>query len=96
MDEATGAVAGNPATDASVTEILKSITNKSRAAGARDHAEAARIEDLEVIVQWSESQVSPTVDWSQTEITDTTRLLTIAKHLSMRAFMAAAFTLWTR
>lgn len=87
---------GNPATDASIQEILKSITNKWRSTGGRDHAEAIRYEDMEKIIAWSESQVPSDVDWSKANITDTARLLTVAKHLSARAFMTMAFALWTR
>lgn len=96
IDSDTGKVAGNPAASLEVQQIMKCITNKTRASGSRDHAEAMRIEDLRKIMQWSETQVTSTIDWCNTKITDTSRLLTIAKHLSTRAFMTMAFTLWTR
>lgn len=97
VDEKTGAVSGNPADAAIVQDAIGIIRNKSRAPGnERDHAEAMKIEDMHRMIAWSEAQVASDVDWTQANISDVSRLLTIVKHLSMRAFMAMAFTLWTR
>ena len=89
-------VSGNPAMAPDVQDILHAIQNKGRAGGGRDHAEAITIEDMRSMMQWSERCVSPEVDWAAADITDISTLLEVAKHLSHRAFMATAFTLWTR
>lgn len=96
MNEETGKVSGNPATGYDVQKIMKALVTKGRATDDRDHAEAMLIEDMRKMMTWSEGQVSSAVDWATADIPDVESLRTVADHLEMRAYMAGAFTLWTR
>ena len=54
LDEATGAVKGNPARSAAVQDILKAVKNRDKAnGGTRNHAEAMTIDEMRKLMDWS-------------------------------------------
>ncbi|EPQ55141.1 hypothetical protein GLOTRDRAFT_27428, partial [Gloeophyllum trabeum ATCC 11539] len=95
-DPKSKVVRGNPALSAGVQDLWHSLRNRSRAAhGTRTHhAEAIGIEDMRAIMAWSEIHF-PAHLLSCT-ITDAGFLFQAIVHFEMRAFLATAFTLWTR
>jgi hypothetical protein len=97
-DEKRGEVHGCPARAPAVRSVLQAVKIRARAKGAsatRNHAEAITIEEIQKLMNWSEMQCS-------NELLTTVPVETMEeskRHLEhglMRAFMASAFTLWTR
>lgn len=103
LDESTGSVMGNPASAMEIAELVRVIQTKAVAEGAnatRRHAEAITIEDMKVLIQWSE-QVCPNEEIENYKnpeggCEDPTRLKLLLTHAMMRAFCTSGFTLWTR
>ena len=96
-NEETGKVTGCPARASAVEKFMKAIKTKSGVKGSaatREHAEAMRIEELQKIMQWSESQCPHEMLGREHYDLDTLKL--VIKHGLVRAFAASGFTLWTR
>ncbi|KAK7054271.1 hypothetical protein R3P38DRAFT_2501152 [Favolaschia claudopus] len=97
-DEDTGKVHGNPARAPEVLDFLKCVKNKARVKGAaatRHHAEATTIEDMRLLMQWSESECSHK-KLESLKFANSQDLLLQIKHGLMRAFLSSGFVLWTR
>ncbi|KAJ7205193.1 hypothetical protein GGX14DRAFT_368123 [Mycena pura] len=96
-DEESGKVRGNPARAPEIQSFLKCVKNKARLKGAaatRHHAEAATIEDMRQMMQWSENQCPlKKLEQGAQSAAD---LLLMEKHVMMRAFLSTGFVLWTR
>ncbi|KAJ6499742.1 hypothetical protein C8R47DRAFT_971639 [Mycena vitilis] len=97
-DQETEKVRGNPARAPEVLGFVKCIKNKARVKGAaatRHHAEATTtIEDMQGMMQWSESQC-PAQKLQQKPV-NVKDLLTMIKHGMTRAFLSSGHVLWTR
>ncbi|TCD65482.1 hypothetical protein EIP91_002566 [Steccherinum ochraceum] len=99
-----GRVRGNPAEAARVQDIYRAITNKSRKAKADgetvvDQAAPMTIEVMKLMMDHSEEVCAPVPKEQMLERfskSDLQELMLFAKHYMMRAYMASAFTLWTR
>lgn len=98
-DEKQGEVRGCPARAPAVRSVLQAVKTRARTKGAsatRNHAEAMTIEEIQKLMNWSETQCSNellTVPVPIATMEESKRRL---EHGLMRAFMASAFTLWTR
>ena len=100
-DDDTGKVSGCPALSAGVQDFYDTLKNlgKKGEGQERDHAEAMTIEVQRKMMFWSlqqwpsvpaELMVSKFAGASQED------LMEALKHFMVRAYMASAFTLWTR
>ncbi|TFK45242.1 hypothetical protein OE88DRAFT_1649453 [Heliocybe sulcata] len=89
-------VHGNPALSAGVQDLWHSLQNRSRAEHGKrtHHAEAIGIEDMRVIMAWSESQIPPAM--LEASITDLEVLFTAIFHALARALLTCGFILWAR
>ena len=91
----TGVVTGNPARAANISDLLHAIKTKDKSIGGlRNHAEAMSIQDLRVIMRYSERECPP--DWTSLDLQVLETRQHLAKHLMMRAFLSTGFTVWTR
>jgi hypothetical protein len=97
-DEKQDEVHGCPARALAVRSVVQAVKTRERTKGAsatRNHAEAMTIEEIKKLMNWSETQCS-------NELLTTVPIKTMEElkhrleHGLMRAFMASAFTLWTR
>ena len=101
-DDVLDEVKGCPARAPCVKDLLKIIrvrSNQTGAAATQKHAEAMKVEDLETIMNWSESQhpiEAVELARSDSDLGMPTDLATPLKHVMMRAFLSSGFTLWTR
>ncbi|KAJ7656034.1 hypothetical protein DFH06DRAFT_1411728 [Mycena polygramma] len=96
-DQETEKVRGNPARAPEVLGFVKCIKNKARVKGAaatRHHAEATTIEDMQGMMQWSESQCP--AQKLQQKPANAKDLLMMIKHGMTRAFLSSGHVLWTR
>ena len=98
FDEKQGEVRGCPARAPSVGSVIQVVKTRARTKGAsatRNHAEAMTIEEIQKIMNWSEMQCSNEL-LTTVPIETSEELKCCLEHGFMRAFMASAFTLWTR
>ncbi|KAJ7246753.1 hypothetical protein C8J57DRAFT_1452105 [Mycena rebaudengoi] len=97
-EEDTDTIRGCPARAPEIQSCVKCIKTKARVKGAaatRHHAEAMTIEEIQKIIQWSESQCPSTKLESGTPANNKELLLMIT-HGMMRAFLSTGFVLFTR
>jgi hypothetical protein len=97
-DEKQGKVHGCPARAPAIRSVLQAVKLRACMEGysaTQNHAEAITIEEIQRLMNWSERQCS-------NELLTTVPIETMEEskrcleHGLMRAFMASAFTLWTR
>ncbi|KAJ6587601.1 hypothetical protein DFH09DRAFT_1245331 [Mycena vulgaris] len=96
-DEETEKVHGNPGRAPDIQSFVKCIKTKARVKGAavtRHHAEATTIEDMHMMMQWSESECTSQKLLGKPE--HAADLLLMMKHGMMRAFLSTGYLLWTR
>jgi hypothetical protein len=96
-DEETRKISGCPARASAVEKFMKAIKTKSNVKGSaatREHAEAMTLEELQKIMQWSETQCPHEI--LEREHHDLETLKLAIKHGLMRAFSPSGYTLWTR
>jgi hypothetical protein len=76
---------------------MQAVKTRARSKGAsatRNHAEAMSIEEIQKLMNWSEMQCSNELTTVPIETMEESKRR--LEHGLMRAFMASAFTLWTR
>jgi hypothetical protein len=98
FDEKQGEVRGCPARAPAVRSVVQAVKTRARTKGAsatRNHAEAMTIEEIQKLMNWSETQCS-NEQLTTVPIETMEELKHCLEHGLMRAFMASAFTLWTR
>ncbi|KAJ7202670.1 hypothetical protein C8J57DRAFT_1622701 [Mycena rebaudengoi] len=96
--EDTDTVRGCPARAPEIQSFVKCIKTKARVKGAaatRHHAEAMTIEEIQKIIQWSESQC-PSAKLESGKPANSKELLLMITHGMMRAFLSTGFVLFTR
>lgn len=102
-DDETDKLTGCPARAGIVASLVKIVKVRSVEKGAsatRNHAEAISVEDMKIMMDWSESicPSSRLADAMKSGIAPqdlATRIL-LLKHGMMRGFSSSGFTLWTR
>ena len=97
-DEKQGEVHGCPARAPAVRSVVQAVKTRARTKGysaTRNHAEAMTIEEIQKLMKWSETQCSNEL-LTTVPIETKEELKRRLEHGLMRAFMASAFTLWTR
>jgi hypothetical protein len=97
FDEKQGEVRGCPARAPAVRSVMQAVKTRARSKGAsatRNHAEAMSIEEIQKLMNWSEMQCSNELTTVPIETMEESKRR--LEHGLMRAFMASAFTLWTR
>ncbi|KAJ7898823.1 hypothetical protein B0H14DRAFT_3554223 [Mycena olivaceomarginata] len=102
-DDETDKLTGCPARAGIVASLVKIVKVRSVEKGAlatRNHAEAISVEDMKIMMDWSESicPSSRLADAVKSGIAPqdlATRIL-LLKHGMMRGFSSSGFTLWTR
>jgi hypothetical protein len=81
---------GNPTSSALVTNMLTACKNKDGET-EKNQSRAMTIDDMKAIFDWSWSVCS-----DKAPVTTMDELRSKTEHLSLRAFISTAFTLWTR
>lgn len=97
-DKVTGEVKGCPARSHEVRQVVKAVKTRAGKKGVsanRHHAEAITIEEMGLIMRWSESICSH-VQLQKPPLHDVNVLKIVDKHGLFRAFASTAFTLFTR
>ena len=97
-DREANVVRGCPARAQNVRAVLKNIKNRDGTKGSAatcQHAEAMSLDDLNRMMEWSES-VCPSMQCQSLDSMTKPQRALATTHLFTRAFMSTGFTIWTR
>jgi len=97
-DEKQDKVHGCPARAPAVRSVLRAVKTRACTKGTlatQHHAEAITIEEIQKLMNWSKKNC-PNEKLTSMPVENVVELKLCLEHGLMRAFIASAFTLWTR